>query len=408
MSQAESQAVSEFSQQALFDDESSREFDIVDLNSERQKRMNVAKSNLLVEAHYDLSPLENKLMLLAMSNIRRDQKALTQQVFKISDLCDCLGISQRNASRDLKRLSRNLMKKQLEIKDPHSEDWVLHQWVSKTWVKQGDFGIKFDDGLRPYLLGLVNRFTQFQLERVLQMSSAYAIRLYELLRQVESLGSRTFTLDPAFTKGERWGDFSKLMGYNPKSYTRFSNINQRILKPAIEQIEALTEFQNIKVIPKKFQNQTFAITLVFNTQPVLEQFRETDLYLQMKRMQISDPSIKDLITCFDSVRIERNLDYVRNLYSWKPSSEQAALAVCAIKQDYANASIGAKPRKIDSELPQKEPVTAKPVPDHPLYGKCVNDLEFQKLVALEKERGIAFKDYPEFTMYLNKKQHGQI
>lgn len=389
-------------QQSFFEEGTRNEYDIVDLKFERQRRMKMAKSNLLVEAHYELSPLENKLMLLAMSNIRRDQKNLTQQVFKITEICDCLGISQQNASRDLNRISRNLMKKQLEIRVPESNDWELHQWVSKTWVKRGDFGIKFDESLTPYLLGLVNRFTQYQLENVLKMRSSYSIRLYELLKQVEQLGSRTFSLDPKVTKGETWGDFAKLMGYNPGSYKRYSNIRQRIISPAIQQIEELTEFTNIAIIPKKHQNRTIAITVTFNTQPMLEQFQESNLYRQMKGLLITDASIKDMISRFETHRIERNIDYVMSVYHWKPHNELAPLTVAAINHDYANSEVGGRPAKKLESPKTKSDTDPEPtdVPEHPLFSKCENMLEFNRLRAAEEENGESFSSYNEFTKFL--------
>jgi plasmid replication initiation protein len=390
----------DFVQESFFSDHPVPGHEIVSLDRNASRQMNITKSNLLVEAHYDLSPMENKLMLLAMANIRKDQTALREQVFNVRDLCKCLGIRHQNASRDLHRVSKSLMKKQLEIRDPESEDWVLHQWVSRTSVKNGEFFIKFDDGLRPYLLGLVNRFTQYQLEKVLQMSSAYAIRLYELLKQVEDFGFRTFSLDPQLTKNEPWGDFARLMSYNPKTYSRYSNIKQRILNPAIEQILNLTEFRSIDIVERKHQRKTVAITLTFKTQPVLEQFKESPLYKRMRSLRITDSTIRKLIVQFESIRIERNIDYIEAAYRWKQPSELAPLIVSAIQNDYANSSIGAEPQRKSPEEEDAGDSRATNDPDHALFKHCANVLEFKKVLASEKEIGRPFESYTEFTQYL--------
>jgi len=394
----------EFVQDRLFDDEEflSEKAEVVDLSDSNTKSVKVAKSNLLVEAHYDLSPMENKLMLLAMANIRRDQTALTEQVFEVRELCDCLGIRQENAKRDLKRLSRKLMGKQLEIRDVETDDWKLHQWVSTTSVQKGKFVLKFDDSLKPYLLGLVNRFTQYQLECVLKMTSSYAIRLYELLKQVETIGSRTFAIDPSATTGQPWGEFSRLMGYSPKTYKRFSNVTQRILNPAIEQLERYTEFENIEVFPKKQGRKVVAITIKFHAQPVLQKFKESPLYQAIRTLGISNKRINDLISRYDTVRIERNLDYVKSVYGNRPKKELASLFVAAVKDDYVNAEMGAQVQRVEEPRTEKDTSSGEPVAqedweNHPVYGRATNKLEVERIKLLERKLGIEFESYNEYV-----------
>lgn len=385
-----------YEQQSMFDEEEPESYEVVRLDTPAN-RLKVAKSNALVEAHYDLTPLENKLMLLAMSKVRRDQTGAARMVFRMSELCHHLGVSERNASRDLKRLSKSLMRKQVEIRKPDSQDWDLHQWVSRAWVSGGDFGIKFDEELMPHLVGLVSRFTMFQLERVLQMTSSYSIRLYELLKQYENMGSRTFSLAPELTKGEPWSDFSAVMAYNPKTYQRYSNIRQRILTPAIEQIERLTELKNLTITQRKFQRKTIAITISFESRPVIEHLKDGHLYRRLKSVGLADRYIKYLVSEFDSLRIEKNLDHVQAAYPSKRNSELGLLVKAAVEKDYAEASKSLGPRP--STNPTKPSVRQLRVQDHPLYEDCANDLEAERLIAAERKLGRAFGSYAAFAQY---------
>ena len=46
--------------------------------------------------------------------------------------------------------------------------------------------------LKPYLLELKSNFKVYELQYVLNMNSEYAIRIYEMLKQYEKIGSRIF------------------------------------------------------------------------------------------------------------------------------------------------------------------------------------------------------------------------
>jgi plasmid replication initiation protein len=53
----------------------------------------------------------------------------------------------------------------------------------------------FDPRIKPYLLELKREYTIYYLENVLGLKSIYSIRLYELLKQYESIGVRTFDVE---------------------------------------------------------------------------------------------------------------------------------------------------------------------------------------------------------------------
>jgi len=237
---------------------------------------------------------------------------------------------------------------------------------------------------------------------VLKMTSSYAIRLYELLKQVETIGSRTFAIDPSATTGQPWGEFSRLMGYSPKTYKRFSNVTQRILNPAIEQLERYTEFENIEVFPKKQGRKVVAITIKFHAQPVLQKFKESPLYQAIRTLGISNKRINDLISRYDTVRIERNLDYVKSVYGNRPKKELASLFVAAVKDDYVNAEMGAQVQLVEEPRPEAgasvgEPAAQEDWENHPVYGRATNKLEVERIKLLEHKLGIEFESYNEYV-----------
>ena len=76
------------------------------------------------------------------------------------------------------------MKNHVAIKDFKQENFLKIQWVSACAYKKGlGLVIKLNPMLKPFLLGLQKRYTQYQLENILAMKSVYAIRIYELLQK---------------------------------------------------------------------------------------------------------------------------------------------------------------------------------------------------------------------------------
>ena len=74
--------------------------------------------------------------------------------------------------------------------------------MQATWIASADYrygegcvNIELSQQLRPHLLNLKERFTKYFLRYALALKSTYAVRLYELLKQYEKIGSRTISVE---------------------------------------------------------------------------------------------------------------------------------------------------------------------------------------------------------------------
>ena len=85
-------------------------------------------------------------------------------------------------------------------------------------------------------------FTSYELEQVSSLSSAYAVRLYELLIAWRSTG-KTPVIELA--------DFRKKMGVLDGEYSRMYDFKRYVLDPALEQLSAHTD-----ITPKCEQHKT--------------------------------------------------------------------------------------------------------------------------------------------------------
>ena len=203
----------------------------------------VVKENQLVNARYKLNPIELKLVLYAIANIEKDAVDFWRYTLKLADLAI--------DHKELKRAARSLVSKVFEIKEP--DGWLMISWFSSIRYngKTGTIELQFDPNLKPYLLQLKANFTAYNLQSVLPMRSSYSIRLYELLKQYESIGHRTFNLDEL-------RDILRV----PDSYT-WKDFKRQILDKAMEEINAhadiVINYQPIKT-GRAFTDVSFIIS----------------------------------------------------------------------------------------------------------------------------------------------------
>ena len=83
--------------------------------------------------------------------------------------------------------------------------------------------------MKPYLLLLQKRFTQYDFIYILAMKSAYSIRLYELLKSYEFQRLRTFDIE----------ELKKLL--SAENYIRFADFKRRVLDVAMEEISRVSD-----------------------------------------------------------------------------------------------------------------------------------------------------------------------
>ncbi|MBQ7798569.1 MAG: replication initiation protein, partial [Clostridia bacterium] len=108
-----------------------------------------------------------------------------------------------------------------------------HWFNEMVYDKKTDtFTVSFGKNITPYLFQLQRLYTQYSLETVLAMKSKYAIRLYELL-----LSYRNMRIKQVYSIDE----LKELLDCN--TYKTFQHLQSRVLIPAIEDINSLTDIK---------------------------------------------------------------------------------------------------------------------------------------------------------------------
>jgi plasmid replication initiation protein len=90
---------------------------------------------------------------------------------------------------------------------------------------EGSITLYFTDEILPFLSELKGNFTKYKLQYVSKFSSVHSIRIYELLVQWLSKGTREIEVDA----------LKKMLGIEGK-YTRSSNFIEKVIKPSLSDI----------------------------------------------------------------------------------------------------------------------------------------------------------------------------
>ncbi|MDY6458109.1 replication initiation protein RepM [Acinetobacter faecalis] len=200
----------------------------------------VVKDNALINASYNLEVTEQRLILLAIINARNTGQGIksdSKLEIHASDYASRFDVSNSGAYKALKEAVSNLFDRQFSFKEPDKKGnlgVVRSRWVSR--IKYIDatatLEITFAPDVVPLITRLEQHFTSYQLKQVSQLTSKYAIRLYELLIAWREVGKV-----PQIELSE----FRNKLGVGDNEYTAMNNFKSRVLEPSIKQINEHTD-----------------------------------------------------------------------------------------------------------------------------------------------------------------------
>ena len=200
----------------------------------------VVKDNVLINASYNLEVTEQRLILLSIITARETGQGITPESrLKIhaSDYAERFNVSKEASYDALKNAVNNLFERKFTFKeqsDNGKEIVIKSRWISQiSYIPHlAILEIIFSPAVVPLVTRLEKHFTSYQLKQVSQLTSKYAIRLYELLIAWRSVG-KTPILEIS--------DFRQKLGVQDTEYKTMSDFKKRVLEPAIEQINKETD-----------------------------------------------------------------------------------------------------------------------------------------------------------------------
>ena len=216
----------------------------------------VVKSNQVIEASYTLTTIEQRLILSAIAQIPKGEPVTDEVIYTVSvaDL-QKFGANETTAYRDLKESVSRLFDRSIVLRS--SDRTSRTRWVQKIdfMDSRGVIGIRFSKDILPFLSNLSTEFTKYLASDLIGVTSTYAIRLYELLVQYQSIGKREISVVDL-----RW------MFELQNKYPVWADLKRWVIDQAVKEIN---EFSPLSVTyeTKKTGRKITSINLRFKQKP---------------------------------------------------------------------------------------------------------------------------------------------
>lgn len=224
----------------------------------------IKKSNNLVESQYKFDIWEMRFFLAVLSQIRMNDTDF--QVYRIwyKDVIKTFSLKSGDSYASLRGAARGLMGKSVHVNyeaDGVKRKAELHLLRKIDYLQEGQKNVEnheyidvtVEEEMRPLLLQLQKNFTAYDLRNVVKLG-VYSVRLYELLKQYESIGSRTMKVDEM-----------KSMFQVVELYKLFGDFYRWVIAPAEKEINEHADLMILGI--EKIKEGKKVVALKFKFRP---------------------------------------------------------------------------------------------------------------------------------------------
>lgn len=249
----------------------------------------IVKSNQVVEAGYELTTNEQRLVLFAVSMISKDEEVSANVGYEISaqEFAAAYNIHPKTAYRELKEAANRLYERSIIIRN--EQQTLKVRWTSMIITDNPYFPdvladedwkrvvIFFSPQIVPYLVNLKANFTQYLRSDISSVSGAYTIRFYELICQYKTIGKREVSIS----------DLRFMLNIGNK-YPLFSDFRRWVIEPSIKEINEKTPMQ-VSYEQKKKGKTVHSILLKFKPKAEKKKTSQRDQDTPDLFVKMTDP-----------------------------------------------------------------------------------------------------------------------
>lgn len=201
----------------------------------------IRKSNDLIEARYKFDLWELRFFISVLSQIKLEESEFKVYRIWFKDIIKTFQLKSHQSYDLLRESAKSLMAKSFFLKyedngKPREMQYHILRKIDYSTLNsekrdesQEYIDITIEEDMKPYLLQLQKSFTTYDIRNVIKLGVS-SFRIYELLKQYESIGVRTIIFDEM-----------KRMFELQNEYKRFPNFNQKVIQPAIRDINKYTD-----------------------------------------------------------------------------------------------------------------------------------------------------------------------
>ena len=193
-----------------------------------------------MNASYNLALVEQRLILLAILEARESGKGINANdplTVHAESYINQFKVEKHTAYQALKDACKDLFARQFSYQQRSAKGNTTNmtsRWISQIGYTENEATVQlvFAPAVVPLITRLEEQFTKYDIEQISSLSSAYAVRLYELL-----ICWRTTGKTPIIELGE----FRKRIGVLDTEYQRMDVFKRGVLELALKQINEHTD-----------------------------------------------------------------------------------------------------------------------------------------------------------------------
>lgn len=201
----------------------------------------VVQANSLITGKQSLKLNSAKLIRAAIMQVVWEDQELKPYVITINELAKLLKVSSSNLYRDIDKLTDDILNNPVLIKTETSRktSWIKIPWVTRCEY-QSDVGIaiKLNDELKPFLINLKERYTQYTFDNINSMKSVYSIRIMEMILEkimIKFIPKEGLNIKLSVREIREACDCEDTL-------ERFSQLKSRVIDTAVREINELTMY----------------------------------------------------------------------------------------------------------------------------------------------------------------------
>ncbi len=263
----------------------------------RGGRVAVTQANPLALSRQEMGLLTKRLLVLALSDITRDDHDLEPIRITAWEYAQIFNIRGKSIYSRIEESARELLEQTVQVKESNG-DWLMFQWVSEARYDSGRdsreklacIELKIHDKLKPYLLQLRRDFSIIPTEQLLSFESFNSMRLFEVLYTTSYGGEKRhlhFDVDELKVrlglegKYERFKDFTYVLDKAQEEFARYT-----CLTFEYQGVKVGRKYQKVDILMSK--NDVFKPRVRLPDSIARRVPREADAEARLKALQARD------------------------------------------------------------------------------------------------------------------------
>lgn len=259
----------------------------------------IRKSNNLVEGRFRFDIWEMRIFVKMLTIINREDEDFKRYRIYLKDIISEFELEKNNRSyEELKKGAEKLASREIRIPTLSDDGQAMELFThivsgARSFVdsKQGKYiELDFHPDMKPYLLQLQTKFLMYDVRNVLKLPSSFSIRIYELLKQYETIGKRKMSVE----------EIKEMLDIKDK-YSLYANLKQRVIMKAQTDLEEFTDIKFTFEEVKRGKSVEFIIFYIFKNKNVIDRREgreEVVIEYQLTEKDVAATQIYNLLRNF--------------------------------------------------------------------------------------------------------------